>query len=465
MIHYTKKEKRLLVTYLSTFFILLMGITVGGYYDPVFASSAQFDLGEMQPQDPLVMTILMIANGVIALSYASIPVSLVVFVYKRKDVPFSWVFGLFSAFILACGTTHAMHVISIWRQTPMSWWQAGVDSLTAVVSLTSAIVIWPLLPRLLSIPSPAQLQTVNRELEHEKVILEKTQDELRRAYTEVEQRVADRTVELVQANQALQMEITARKQAEEEIRQLNASLEQRVEERTRELRDAHEQLVRSEKLAVLGQLAGSVGHELRHPLGVISNAVYFLKMALPDAPEKIKEYLNIVENETRASDKIVNDLLDFTRVKSLGSQSVSIPDVIRQTLERYPAPKSVQVTLDLPSDLPRAYADPQHLVQILGNLTLNAVQAMPNGGNLVISSYAPDDMICIAVKDTGIGVPPENMKNLFEPLFTTKPKGIGLGLAVSKKLVEAGGGRIEAQSEAGMGSVFSIYIPIFKEVS
>jgi signal transduction histidine kinase len=251
----------------------------------------------------------------------------------------------------------------------------------------------------------------------------------------------------------------------EKISQLNASLEQRVQERTQELRDMQEQLVRQEKLAVLGQLAGSVGHELRNPLGVISNAVYFLKMAQPEANQKIKEYLDIIENATRISEKIVTDLLDFTRVGSIDRELVSVPQLVQQTLERFPVPEYIQLTLDLPADLPQVYVDSQHMLQVFGNLTLNACQSMPpavgtpKNNKLVIAARAQGDMISVSVQDTGVGISRENMKKLFEPLFTTKPKGIGLGLAVSRKLIEANGGRIEGQSELGQGSIFTVYLP------
>jgi PAS domain S-box-containing protein len=259
-------------------------------------------------------------------------------------------------------------------------------------------------------------------------------------------------------------DITERKRAEEEILQLNAELETRVEEQTRELREAQEQLVRKETLAVLGQLAGGVGHELRDPLAIIVNAVYFLKLIQPEAGGKIKEYLGLIERETHNAEKIISDLLNFARVKSADREAVSVSDLISQTLERFPASSSVEVTLDTPTDLPQVFADPRQMEQVLGNLVVNACQAMTNGGKLVISAKPStvngQPSVAIAIKDTGVGIPPENMRKLFEPLFTTKAKGIGLGLAVSRKLAEANGGRIEVQSEAGVGSMFTLWLPV-----
>jgi signal transduction histidine kinase len=266
--------------------------------------------------------------------------------------------------------------------------------------------------------------------------------------------------------------VTERKQAEATLKEYSEHLSQIVDERTHELRETQEQLVQHEKLAVLGQLAGGVGHELRNPLGVILNAVYYLRLVQPDADDKIRQYHGLIEQEVRSAEKIVTDLLDFARIKSVDREAVSVSDLIRQTLERFPAPPTVEVTLEIPANLPRVHVDLRQMTQVLGNLTINACQAMKDGGQLIVSSdqlsvngntstsLSSSQWVRIAVKDTGVGISPENMKKLFEPLFTTKTKGIGLGLAVSQKLIEANGGRIEVESEPGVGTTFTVFLPL-----
>jgi PAS domain S-box-containing protein len=258
-------------------------------------------------------------------------------------------------------------------------------------------------------------------------------------------------------------DITDRKQVEDQIRQLNASLEERVAERTRQLSEAQEQLVRNEKLATLGQLAGGVGHELRNPLGVINSAVYYLKLVQPDADENIKKYHGIIEQEVNTASRIINDLLDFGRIVSPDRQLVSIPDLLQHMLTRFPVPPAVHLQLALPASLPKVFVDPIQLEQVLGNLTTNACQAMrecKDGGSLVISASRKKDQVAISVKDTGTGITPAALQRMFEPLFTTKLRGIGLGLAVSKKLTEANGGSITVRSQPGEGATFTVTLPV-----
>jgi PAS domain S-box-containing protein len=264
-------------------------------------------------------------------------------------------------------------------------------------------------------------------------------------------------------------DVTERVQAEQEIRKLNAELEQRVEERTLELRQAQDKIVRQEKLAMLGLLAGGVGHELRNPLGIISNAIYYLKLIQPEAEEKVREYHSLIAREVRTSEKIITDLMDYSRLESMDRSQVSVSELVQWTLMRFAVPESIKTTLKLPEDLPEVFVDMGQMQQVLGNLIVNAYQAIapqglpsgkPKDGRINISARRLKGRVEISVKDSGVGISPENIGKIFEPLFTTKSKGIGLGLAVSRKLAEANGGRIEVKSEPGKGSTFTLFLPV-----
>lgn len=269
-------------------------------------------------------------------------------------------------------------------------------------------------------------------------------------------------------------DITDRKNAEGEILRLNRELTLKVEERTAQLLEAQEELVRADKLSILGRLSGSVGHELRNPLGVMSNAVYFLKMVLSDADETTREYLDIIKNEIENSERIITDLLDFARTKTPQTKAVTACELIAQSLARCGIPENVELSNEVPQELPPVTVDPLQIGQVLQNLVMNAVQAMPDGGSLRFTAQRaaaspeapPQDTDCetvnllaISVTDTGEGIAPEHMKKLFQPLFTTKAKGIGLGLVVCRNLVEANGGRIEVESEPGHGTTFRLLLP------
>lgn len=227
------------------------------------------------------------------------------------------------------------------------------------------------------------------------------------------------------------------------------------------LREAQEELVRKEKLAVLGQVAGSVGHELRNPLGVMNNAVYFLQTVLTDADEITREYLNIIKDEIAGAERIVSDLLDSVRTKPPHPVIAGVAELIGQTLGKLTIPSCITVKLDIPATLSPLRVDPLQVHQVFRNLISNGVEAMPEGGTLEIRAVEnkPEETITVSVRDSGSGMTPKQLGKLFQPLFTTKARGIGLGLVVVKNLTEANGGNVEVQSEVGKGSTFFVTLP------
>jgi signal transduction histidine kinase len=268
-----------------------------------------------------------------------------------------------------------------------------------------------------------------------------------------------------------QLELAERKQAEEKLREYSEQLEEKVEQRSEELKETHEQLIRKEKLAVLGQLTGEVGHELRNPLGVISNAIYYLQTTLSHADKTTRDYLGMISSEVCNAEKIISNFLDFSRTRPAEREEIEVGELIAQVLEKRPPPENVKISTEIPSDVPPLFVDPQQIGQVLFNLVTNAYQAMtssnsvetPEGGRLIVRAQAEKDKVSLSITDTGCGISKEDMKKVFEPLFTTKARGIGLGLAVSKDLVEVNGGSIEAESKEGEGSTFTVILPT-KEV-
>ncbi len=297
----------------------------------------------------------------------------------------------------------------------------------------------------------------------------------------------------------VQMLVNSFNQMAEDLKKTTISkeeLELQVRERTKQLLEAQKELVRKEKFATLGQLAGSVGHELRNPLGVISNAIYFLKTVMPEADETVKEYLNIIKNEVDNSQRIISALLDSTSTKMPRLQLIAANDLLKQALGKCSIPENIMLHIDISETLPGIKVDPLQMGQVFQNLITNAVQAMPNGGALRVSARQiadcgknqfrnadcglrndeqsndavspkseianPQSEIEISVTDTGEGISPENMEKLFHPLFTTKARGIGLGLTVSKNLIEANNGKIEMKSQLGNGTTFTVILPAEK---
>ncbi|MBU7035468.1 MAG: PAS domain S-box protein [Theionarchaea archaeon] len=254
-------------------------------------------------------------------------------------------------------------------------------------------------------------------------------------------------------------DITDRKEAEERLREYSARLEREVAERTRELRDAQEELIRKGKLAVLGQLAGNVGHELRNPLGVIGNSAYFLRMKLEDADDMTRKHLGIIEMNVERATMIIEELLGFSRTRKPQLVHVNINTLLRDALSSVRVPDSVQVVYSVDETVPRALLDSEQIRRVFINLITNAVQAMPQGGTLTLRTFH-NKHIYIGIQDTGHGIPQEDISRIFEPFFTTRVKGIGLGLAIVKTIIEEHNGTITVRSKVGEGTLCVVKLPL-----
>ncbi len=248
-----------------------------------------------------------------------------------------------------------------------------------------------------------------------------------------------------------------------------------LEERTRELersslelRRTQDRLIRTEKLAALGKLAASVAHELRNPLGVIKNSAYYLREQLSQAGilsgnPNIYEFLNIIDKEIGLSDKIIRDLLNFSLIAKPVAIPADINTIVKYAVSITDKPDNIRITLNLKPNIKSVLIDQYQIRQAFYNLILNAYQAMERGGTLQITSRERDKYIEVEFKDTGCGIKEEDQGKIFDALFTTKAKGIGLGLAVTHGIIERHGGHIELESAVGKGTTFTVGLPIAKE--
>lgn len=230
-----------------------------------------------------------------------------------------------------------------------------------------------------------------------------------------------------------------------------------------ELKNLQEDLIKSAKFNVIGQLASVVGHELRNPLGVIKNSVYFLNMVLKDvADEKIVKHLKILDKQVNSANTIISDLLDLTKKKVPTLQLTDLNKTVTNALSNLTVPENIVLDIKL-GKIPETLLDEGQIQKVIQNLIMNSIQAMAEGGNLAIQTTKHEDTLKITVKDTGVGIPKNDIAKLFTPLFTTKAKGIGLGLVVCKQLVEGHNGTITVESKVGEGSTFIVKLPIQAE--
>jgi C4-dicarboxylate-specific signal transduction histidine kinase len=394
--------------------------------------------------NPEIVWLHAISDAVIAISYYLIPLALVYFVRKRTDLPFSWIFLMFGIFILGCGTTHVMELWTLWHGT---YRLAGViKAITAAASVLTAILLVRLMPQALALPSPGQLREANEKLS--------------RAHDELEGRVRERTKQLADAYTELRAEMDRRVAAEQD--RLRA--EQTV-------RTVQTELAHVGRVTTMGELAASIAHEVSQPLSaVVTNAnacMRWLAMDPPEVSEARDTLTYILRDGQRAGDVI-------RRIRALLKKSPPQPTeqhinevlgevmpLVRDALLK----DNIEARLDLADNLPAVKGDRVQLQQVILNLVMNGIEAMHhsarNARSLVISSRLLETgEVAVTVRDSGIGVEPAVFEKLFDPFFTTKSSGMGMGLSVSRSIVESHGGRLWASPNEGPGLSFHLALPV-----
>ncbi len=262
-------------------------------------------------------------------------------------------------------------------------------------------------------------------------------------------------------------DITERKKAEElrkvlerKVNDYSKHLKCMVDLRTVQLKDANERLVKSERLAAIGELAGMVGHDLRNPLAGIKNAVYYLKKKGTDISEtKSKEMLEIIDKAIGHSDSIINDLLDYSREMHLELKKYVANVLVNEAIEMIKVPDRIEIINNIQEEI-WIWVNADKMMRVFINFINNGIDAIPEKGTITITSCQTRNYMKIKFSDTGKGIPEETLKKIFTPLFTTKAQGMGFGLAICKRIVEAHGGTITVKTALNKGTIFTIALPL-----
>lgn len=366
--------------------------------------------------EPELLVVHIVSDAVIALSYFSIPFALAYFVFKRRDVEFGWVFWAFAIFIMACGVTHLFSIYTLW--VPVYGLEGLVKAVTAIASLVTAALLWPLIPKLLTIPSPGQLRLAHAMLEAE----------------------------------------------------------------ARQRQEAEEKLGHAQKLEAIGRLTGGVAHDFNNLLTVIAGNLELAQRALSkwneSSRERIGRAVEHAYNGAQRAATLTNRLLAFARKQPFDPKVVNpdhlisgMADFFRRTLG-----ETIELEIVGAQGLWNTETDPNHLEAALLNLVVNARDALPNGGKLTIETsnsfideeYAkqnadvlPGPYALICVTDNGVGMDPTTLERAFEPFFSTKETGQGTGLGLSQVygFVKQSGGFAAIDSKVGKGTSVKIYLP------
>lgn len=364
------------------------------------------------------------SDVLIFLAYFTIPLSLFYFVRQRRDLPFNWMFVLFGMFIISCGLTHLMEVITL--RTPVYWLSGTVKAWTALASVPTAMLLLPLIPKALALPSPAQLQAAN--------------DALRQAGEQLEQRVKERTAEL-----------------EEQARDLAAARDSAV-------------VASQAKSSFLAHMS----HELRTPLNAIIGYAELLEEEIRGGKlnEGMLEDLAHIQSSGRHLVTMISDILDISKIEAgrmaLNVSIFPIREIVQQVQkmgEGIIQKNSNKLVVQVAEDAGEMESDPVKLRQILLNLFSNAAKFTHNG-TITMHVERQPDWVVFSVRDTGMGIRPEDMGHLFDKFYQAdvpvvkKAGGTGLGLAICRAFSDLMGGSISVSSVQGEGATFVVRLPI-----
>ncbi len=368
---------------------------------------------------PELIWLHVLSDAAIGLAYYSIPVMLLYFMHRKRDLPFTWIFGLFGAFIFWCGTTHLMNIWTLWHGTYR--FDGVLKAMTAGISVWTAILLFPLIPKVLALRSPRELEEANRKLADE-------------------------------ANE--------RRKAEDEVRRLNASLERRVAVRTAELEGAVKELE---------AFSYSVSHDLRAPIRAINGFARILKETSWDAlPPDGQRHVSLILQNVRNMGELVDDLLSFSR---LGQEPIQAADLdmrrlVDEVVDEMKKAKAMPEAMTLQvGELPPAVGDRKMIKRVLVNLLSNAVKFSSKSERPVVrieGSLEGKDAHFVVI-DNGVGFEmqyADKLFRVFHRLHTQEEyEGTGVGLAIVHRIVSRHGGRVWGESELGRGAKFTFTLP------
>ncbi|MDA1128418.1 MAG: ATP-binding protein [Chloroflexi bacterium] len=253
-----------------------------------------------------------------------------------------------------------------------------------------------------------------------------------------------------------------------QLETFNSELEAMVKDRTEELERAHEQLLDSQRLAAIGELAGGVAHELRSPLSAIMNAVYYIKGKLVDnggsnGNNKVKEFLNVMDYEIEHSNEIITSMMDYARMPTHESEPVNIQELVDESMTNSNYNGAIMVSKEFDENLPAVSLDRAMVSKALRAMIENARESMPNGGTLKITAKQSGGYLVMDIKDSGHGIAPSELTKVFDPMFSTRNRGVGLGLPIAHQVMRWHGGSLEIVSAPGSGTTVTITLPLSEQ--